>query len=254
MNENLPDERLVAPDMDSVSKPKDMRLIAPKIEILHTGIKTYQLRIGRMTDAQRRNYNELFCKWCIPYSENKLDFAAIFANSNPVIAEIGFGMGQATAIIAEEHPGINYIGIEVHKPGIGRLMGLAEGKHLTNLRIIEHDALEALQAMFDDNSVSAFHIFFPDPWQKKRHNKRRLITRGRTDLIASKLIHGGYLYMVTDWDDYAAWALKELTDTPNLINKYNGFAPRQEWRPVTKFEARGEEQGRKIKELYFVKQ
>lgn len=262
------------------------------MEGLHTGIKTYQLRIGRMTDAQRRNYTELSSKWCIPYTSNKgidesdradggegvqrgdaadgigaqrgdgtgggegvqAGLAAIFGNDNPVTVEIGFGMGAATAIIAKEHPENNYIGIEVHKPGIGRLMGLIEEKHLNNIRIIEHDALEALEDMFCCGSVEAFHIFFPDPWPKKRHNKRRLITRPRTDLIASRLATGGYLYMVTDWEDYAQWALRELTATEGLVNKYDGFAPRQTWRPDTKFETRGTNQGRGIRELYFVKE
>lgn len=254
------------------------------MEGLHSGIKTYQIRIGRMTDAQRRNYDALCGKWCITTSldssfdtrlpsqiagagggedmqlqgsrscKDKLDFASIFGNCNPVTVEIGFGMGAATAVIAEEHPEINYIGIEVHKPGIGRLMGLIEEKHLANIRIIEHDALEALESVFEDGSVAAFHIFFPDPWPKKRHNKRRLITRPRTDLLAAKLKIGGYLYMVTDWEDYAQWALRELTATPHLTNKYDGYAKRQEWRPDTKFETRGEKEGRQIRELYFCRE
>lgn len=240
------------------------------MEELHTGIKTYQLRIGRMTDGQRKNYEELKDKWCIPYTaDGHLDFAAIFGNSRSVTVEIGFGMGTATALIAEAHPDKNYIGIEVHKPGIGRLVGLIEEKHLTNLRIIEHDALEALENMFPaveavsglpsgspsrGTCIEAFHIFFPDPWPKKRHSKRRLVTRPRTDLIASRLALGGYLYMVTDWEDYAQWALRELSATPGLVNKYADFAPRQEWRPVTKFESRAAEQGREVRELYFVKQ
>lgn len=220
----------------------------------NSGVKTYQLRIGRMTDAQRRNYAELSCKWCIPYKAEVTDFAAIFGNGNPITVEIGFGMGQATAVIAESNPQINYIGIEVHKPGIGRMMGMIEEKGIKNVRIIEHDAIEALGNMFEDNSVSAFHVFFPDPWPKKRHNKRRLITRPRTDLLASRLSPGGYLYMVTDWEEYAQWALKELTATEHLVNRYDGYAERQSWRPDTKFEMRGNAQGRTIRELYFVKQ
>lgn len=220
---------------------------------LHSGIKTYQLRIGRMTEAQKRNYEMLSCKWCIPYKAQVTDFADVFQNDNPIVVEIGFGMGSATAIIAEENPNINYIGIEVHKPGIGRLIGIIEEKGLTNIRVIEHDALEALEGMFSDGYVAAFHVFFPDPWPKKRHNKRRLITRPRTDLLARKLKEGGYLYMATDWEEYASWALEELTNTPLLYNKYTAFAERQSWRPDTKFEDKGCKQGRTIRELYFVK-
>lgn len=224
------------------------------MEGLHSGIKTYQIRIGRMTEAQKRNYAAGSKQWIVNSEGNKLDFASIFGNRNPVTVEIGFGMGAATAVIAEEHPEINYIGIEVHKPGIGALIGMIEEKGINNIRIIEQDALEALENMFEDGSAAAFHIFFPDPWPKKRHNKRRLVTRPRTDLLASKLMKGGYLYMVTDWEDYAQWALRELTATPHLVNKYDGYAKRQEWRPNTKFEMRAKKEGRIIRELYFARE
>ena len=162
-------------------------------------------------------------------------------------------MGTATAQIAAEHPDINYIGIEVHTPGVGRLLGEIRNRDLKNLYIIEHDALEVLETMVVDGSVNGFHIFFPDPWQKKRHYKRRMIQRPRTDLLASKLAPEGYLYFVTDWQAYADSAIEELTQTPGLHNKFDGFAPHQEWRPQTKFERKGLEQGRVINELYFVK-
>lgn len=216
-------------------------------------IKTYQIRIGRMTDAQRKNYAELSPKWGVPFKNEPLDFAALFANGNPVTIEIGFGMGSATVELAARNPGMNYIGIEVHKPGIGRLLGEVEARGIENLRVIEHDALEVLEAMAADSSVAAFHIFFPDPWQKKRHHKRRLVRRPNTDLLARKLMPGGYICMATDWEEYAESALEELSATPGLKNKYDGFAPRQRWRPETKFESRAIRYGRAVKDLLFEK-
>ena len=192
--------------------------------------------------------------WCIPFENKKLNFLDIFGNTNPVIVEIGFGMGAATAIIAEKNPDINYVGIEVHRPGVGRLLGEIKKRNLKNIYIIEHDAIEVLQQMVVDGSVDGLHIFFPDPWQKKKHHKRRLIQRPRTDLLASKLAPGGYLYFVTDWQEYAESALEELSKTPGLKNKYESFAPHQNWRPETKFEKKGLEQDRTISELYFEKE
>ena len=209
-------------------------------------IKTFVLRTGRMTDAQQQNYTDLSGRWCIP-------FADIFENTNPVVIEIGFGMGAATAVIAQQNPQINYIGIEVHRPGVGRLLGEIERNNLSNLFIIEHDALEVLEYMIPDNSVSGFHIFFPDPWPKKRHHKRRLLQRPRTDLIARKLEKDGYIYAVTDWEPYAEFALEQLTQTPLLENRYSGFAEKQEWRPETKFERKGLQAERVIREMYFIR-
>ena len=225
----------------------------PSANPFYRAVKTYVLRAGRMTSAQERDYAELSPVWCIPFENKKINFLDIFGNTNPVVIEIGFGMGTATAQIAAEHPDINYIGIEVHTPGVGRLLGEIRNRDLKNLYIIEHDALEVLETMVVDGSVNGFHIFFPDPWQKKRHYKRRMIQRPRTDLLASKLAQGGYLYFVTDWQAYADSALEELNQTPTLHNKYESFAPHQEWRPQTKFERKGLEQGRTINELFFVK-
>lgn len=219
----------------------------------YRAVKTYVLRAGRMTAAQERDYAELSNVWCIPYENKKLNFLDIFGNTNPVVIEIGFGMGTATAIIAEQNPDINYIGIEVHTPGVGKLLGEIRSRDLKNLYIIEHDALEVLENMVVDGSVNGFHIFFPDPWQKKRHHKRRMIQRPRTDLFAKKLASGGYLYFVTDWQEYADFALDQLSCTPGLLNKYSGFAEHQEWRPKTKFEKKGLAKEHIINELYFIK-
>ena len=222
--------------------------------IIRREIKTFVLRASRMSDAQKRDYETLSAKWCIPFEKKNLNFADIFGNSNPVVVEIGFGMGAATAIIAEQNPNINYLGIEVHTPGVGRLLGNIRDNNLQNLYIIEHDAMEVLEFMIPDNSVSGFHVFFPDPWPKKKHHKRRLMQRPRTNLLAKKLYAGGYIYMATDWEPYAEFALEELNLTETMKNKYEGFAPHQEWRPETKFEHKGLVAERKISEIFFVKE
>ncbi|MDR3334477.1 MAG: tRNA (guanosine(46)-N7)-methyltransferase TrmB [Treponema sp.] len=214
-------------------------------------IKSYVLRAGRMSDAQRRSYTAGFSQYGVPFVPRPLDYQGLFGNNNPVIIEIGFGMGIATAMIAQDHPALNYLGIEVHRPGIGRLLWEIEKRGLGNIRIIEHDAVEVLEGMIPDRSVQGFHIFFPDPWPKKRHHKRRLITRPFTGLLAAKLRSGGYLYMVTDWADYGAWALAELTATKGLVNAWDGFAPPQTWRPSTKFEQKGLDKHHEVYELYF---
>ncbi|WP_407429305.1 tRNA (guanosine(46)-N7)-methyltransferase TrmB [Treponema sp.] len=224
-----------------------------KTDGIHREIHTFVLRQGHFTASERKAYEELHEQFCVPYSEKKLDFETVFGNKNPVVIEIGFGMGKATAIIAENNPQINYLGIEVHKPGVGKLLGEIREKNLNNLRIIEHDAMEVLTEQINDESVSAFHIFFPDPWQKKRHFKRRLVQRPRTDLMAKKLVKDGYLYFVTDWLPYAEFGLEQLSVTDGLKNKYEKYAPHQQWRPETRFEQKGLDANRVITELMFVK-
>ncbi len=223
-----------------------------KDAVLRT-VHTFVLRAGRMTDAQKKAYETLSPRWCVPFNEFPINFIDVFDNVNPVTIEIGFGMGAATAIIAQNNPEKNYLGLEVHRPGVGRLLNEIEAKNLSNLYIIEHDAIEVLEKMIPDESVSAFHIFFPDPWPKKKHHKRRLVQRPRTEILAKKLAPGGYIYMATDWEPYAEFALEELTLTEGLKNKYDRYAPHQEWRPETKFENKGLKADRKICELFFEK-
>lgn len=216
-------------------------------------IKTYVMRSGRMSENEKRSYENLHQVWCIPFEHKTLNYTEIFNNTNPVIVEIGFGMGQATSLIAQKNPNINYIGIEVHVPGVGRLLGDIKRNQLKNLFIIEHDAVEVLETMIPDNSLAGFHIFFPDPWPKKKHHKRRLMQRPNTNLLASKLSPNSYIYFATDWEEYAQSALEELNLTENLHNKYENFAPHQDWRPRTKFEQKGIDEGRQIYELIFEK-
>jgi tRNA (guanine-N7-)-methyltransferase len=180
-----------------------------------------------------------------------MDYAAVFGNGAPVIAEIGFGMGTATAIIAADNPEKNYLGIEVHRPGIGRLLWEIEQRSLSNIRIIEHDAVEVFEKMIPPLSLEGIHLFFPDPWPKTRHHKRRLVQRPFTHTLAARLKPNGYLYMVTDWEDYALSALDELAATNPLVNTCGGFAESREWRPRTSFERKGLAKAHQVRELFF---
>ena len=191
----------------------------------------------------------------IPYSEKFIDFSCYFGNQNSVTVEIGFGMGKATAEIAEKNPGNNYLGIEVFRAGIGKLLWEIGQRSLNNIRIIEHDAVEVIGNMIAPLSVSAFHIFFPDPWPKKRHHKRRLIQKPFAELLVSRLRIGGYLYMISDWEHYAEEALEVFSMIPELCNPHReGFAQGLSWRPQTKFEKKGIEKDHIIKEIYLVKE
>ena len=220
---------------------------------LHYSIKSFVLRSGRISAAQKKSY-ESGGNFIIPYSKNKADFSQYFGNNNPLTVEIGFGMGKATAEIAEANPGNNYVGIEVFKAGIGKLLWEIKERSLTNIRIIEHDAVEVIENMVNPSSIAAFHIFFPDPWPKKRHHKRRLIKKPFAESLVSKLIPGGYIYMVSDFENYAEDTLTIFSALPELVNPYgNTFAEGISWRPPTKFEKKGIEKNHPIKEIYFLK-
>ena len=216
-------------------------------------IRSFVLRTGRKTAAQMRAYDSLAEQFVIPFENRELDFNGIFGNNNPVTAEIGFGMGGATAVIAANNPEKNYIGIEVHRPGIGKLLWEIERRTLSNIRIIEYDAVLVFERMIPPGSLEGIHLFFPDPWPKKRHHKRRLVKRPFTGTLASRLQSGAYLYMVTDWEDYASWALAELEATGALVNSCSGFSLPQSWRPRTRFEAKGLEKNHEVRELFFEK-
>ena len=232
----------IAPDPDNIGELRNRR------------IRSYVLRSGRMSSAQKRSYEKKFTAFGLKGGEKGIiQSSELFGNNGPLVIEIGFGMGLATASIAGQNPGINYLGIDVHRPGIGRLLWEIEKRNLKNIRIAEGDAVEIIDNRIGEESVSALHIFFPDPWPKKRHHKRRLISRPFTDLLSAKLISGGYFYMVTDWIDYADWALRELSATPGMTNKYAAFADRQSWRPETEFEKKGLLKNHEIRELFFVK-
>jgi len=216
-------------------------------------IKSYVIRKGHFTEAQQKAYDLLSGSFIIPFSEENIDFKSAFGNENGVTLEIGFGSGFATAALAEENPHKNYLGIEVHKPGIGRLLWEIEKRSLSNIRIIEYDAVLTIEKMIRTESLEAAHVFFPDPWPKKKHRKRRLMQRPFTKTLSGCLKKDGYLYMVTDWEDYAFHALEELKTTEGLYNFFEGFAPPQNWRPQTRFEQKGIAKEHKICELFFKK-
>lgn len=206
-----------------------------------------------MSSGQRAAYDSLKDIHCIAYENSLLDFKKIFPRQDLFFLEIGFGMGDVTHSIAEKNPDKGYIGIEVHTPGVGKLLSEIEKKGLKNLKAIEHDAVEVLENMIPDSSLDGIHIFFPDPWQKKKHNKRRLIQPGFTKLLASKLKKGAYLYAVSDWEDYAEQILKVFSGEETLRNSFESWADPQIWRTETKFERKGLKKDHRIREVYFEK-
>jgi tRNA (guanine-N7-)-methyltransferase len=180
-----------------------------------------------------------------------IDLEQAFGRQAPKILEIGFGMGGATAEIAAANPDIDYLGVEVHSPGVGNLCKLIAEKELSNLRIIRHDAVEVLDNMLADGSLDGVHIFFPDPWHKKRHNKRRLIQAPLVEKLVKKLKPGGYLHAATDWEDYAIQIMEVFSANSDLANSADGYAPRPDYRPLTKFEARGIKLGHGVWDIIF---
>jgi tRNA (guanine-N7-)-methyltransferase len=214
-------------------------------------IRSYVLRQGRMSNAQRRAYDELLARYAIPYAPVALDLAAAFGRDAPTILEIGFGMGETTAEIAQSHPENNYVGVEVHSPGVGSLLKLIDERRLANLRIIQHDAAEVVEHMLAPGCLTGIHVFFPDPWPKKRHHKRRLIQPHFVHLLASRLRVGGYLHLATDWEEYAVQILDVVSAEPTLTNTTEGFAPRPSHRPLTKFEVRGRKLGHGVWDVLF---
>lgn len=189
----------------------------------------------------------------VPYAPAPLDLDATFGRTARRIVEIGFGMGESTALLAARHPENDYLGIEVHTPGVGNLLKLIDAEHLTNVRLIQHDAVEVFSHMLPEGSLDGVHIFFPDPWPKKRHHKRRLIQPPLVSLVASRLKPGGYLHLATDWVEYADQMLAVLAAEPLLRNTTSAFAPRPDSRPQTKFESRGLKLGHEVRDLLFVR-
>ena len=214
-------------------------------------IRSFVLRQGRLNDTQQRAIDTGMPLFGVVYAEQCLDLNQLFGREAPKILEIGFGMGESTASIAQSHPGQDFLGIEVHTPGVGSLLRQIQELGLNNLRLIQHDAVEVLQHMIADASLDGVHIFFPDPWPKKRHHKRRLIQTNFVALLVGKLKPGGYLHMATDWQEYAEWAMEMLQAEPQLSNTAPGYAPQPDYRPLTKFERRGLKLGHGVWDLIF---
>lgn len=215
------------------------------------GIRSFVLRAGRITAAQQRALATLAPRWCLPYADAVPDWDAVFGRAAPRVLEIGFGMGDATAQIAAARGDTDFIGVEVHAPGVGALLQHIDALGLSNLRIVQHDAVAVLQQMIAPQSLAGLHIYFPDPWPKKRHHKRRLIQPDFVRLAASRLRPGGYLHCATDWQPYAEHMLAVLSAEPALCNTAKDYAPRPPWRPQSKFERRGLALGHGVWDLLF---
>jgi tRNA (guanine-N7-)-methyltransferase len=216
-------------------------------------VRSYVLRQGRVSNAQQRAWDTLYPRYGIPLSDHPLDAQGVFGRAAPLIVEIGSGMGETSVAIAHAHPGNDYIAIEVHLPGVGSLLKAIDEAGLTNLRVIRHDAVDVLEKMVADASLAGLHIFFPDPWPKKRHNKRRLIQPPLVALAARKLAPAGYIHLATDWIPYAEHMLEVLAAEPLLENTAKDYAARPAYRPETKFETRGLKLGHGVRDLVFRK-
>ncbi|MFH4354102.1 MAG: tRNA (guanosine(46)-N7)-methyltransferase TrmB [Neisseriaceae bacterium] len=217
------------------------------------GNRSYVLRQGLITVLQTRAIKEGLPIWGLPYGKEIIKLDEIFGRTNAKILEIGFGMGHTIAEMARRQPDLDYLGIEVYSPGVGNLLHLIKQEGLTNIRIIQYDAVQVLESMLQDEALTGVHIYFPDPWPKRRHHKRRLIQAPFIQLLVQKVKKSGYIHLATDWKEYAYQMLEVLTAEKTLVNKFTAFAPRPAERPLTKFELRGQRLGHSSWDLLFEK-
>ena len=216
-------------------------------------IRSYVNRRVHDTAGQRAARERLLPRYGIPYAPALLDRQAVFGRTAPLVLEIGFGMGETTAAIALARPEIDFLGVEVYPAGVGALLRRLDEQAIGNVRVIQHDAVEVLRDMIAPDSLAGVHVYFPDPWPKARHHKRRLIQPAFVAALVGRLAPGGYLHCATDWEPYAAQMLEVLSAEPALANTAEGFAPRPEWRPLTKFEQRGLRLGHGVWDLMFTR-
>ena len=228
-----------------------MAIDAPAATTRHRSIRSFVLRQGRFSPAQQRAYESLLPRFGIAFARAPMDLNRVFGRAAPKILEIGFGMGETTAAIAKARPDDDFLAIEVHSPGIGGLLKLIDAEQLSNIRIVQHDAVEVIEHMLAPATLAGAHVFFPDPWPKKRHHKRRLLRDTFVRTLAQRLLPGGYLHVATDWEDYAVEILATLRAEPMLANTSADFAPRPAYRPLTKFERRGLKLGHGVWDLLF---
>lgn len=218
-------------------------------------IRSFVLRTGRLTSGQQEALDNEWPRLGIEYQPAELCWEEVFGNKNPVVIEIGFGNGESLATMAKAEPNTNFLGIEVHTPGVGHLLGLAASMELTNLRVMKHDAIDILEHMVPDASLEKLQLFFPDPWHKKRHHKRRIVQPEFLSLVAKKLGSGGVFHMATDWEPYAEHAHHFLTHHPAFRNSETNarYSPKPAYRPTTKFETRGQRLGHKVCDLIWIR-
>ena len=219
----------------------------------HPPIRSYVLRQGRFSRGQQRAHAELLPRWGVPFHPGPLDFPGLFGRTAPVIVEVGSGMGETTARIARENPANDYLAIEVHSPGVGSLLKQLEEDGSTNVRVAQHDAVEVMREMVAPGSLAGIHVFFPDPWPKKRHHKRRLLQPAFVALLVERMKPGAYLHVATDWQEYAEYVLSVLKNNPLLVNTATDYAPRPAYRPQTKFESRGLKLGHGVWDIIFTR-
>ena len=212
--------------------------------------RSYRLRGVRITPAQQEARDNLWAKFGVEFQESEIDLGSLFPKSQPLVMEVGYGMGEATWQIAKANPDINYLGVEVHMPGVGKLMARLDEYELTNVRLIERDVFEVLYYMVKGSSLDGVHLFFPDPWPKKRHFKRRIVNERFLSDIAAKLKPGGYLHIATDWVPYAEW-IKEVFSQTKLFT--GGVTERPNWRPLTRFEGQGISKDHAVNDFRFLK-
>lgn len=245
-----PDETNESDGFDGNMEAKDSADAAGTLR--HRRIRSFVTRAGRVSTGQRRALDEFGPRFVVPYAPQPLDWDAAFGRHAPRVLEIGFGMGGTTAEIASARPADDFLGIEVHEPGVGALLKLIGEQALTNIRVVQHDAVEVLEHMIAADSLDGVHIYFPDPWHKARHHKRRLVQPKFVALLVSRLKPGGYIHLATDWQNYAEQMLEVLSAEPALENTAGSdYAPRPEYRPVTKFERRGLKLGHGVWDLVF---
>ena len=213
-------------------------------------VRSYSIRGSRITDAQRQAKDALQKVHGIEFTQQEINLSEIFPKSEQVIMEIGFGMGEATAIIAKNHPNNGYIAVDVHPPGIGKLLARIVENELTNLKVIEEDVHVVLQHMIPNESLDGIHLFFPDPWPKKKHNKRRIVNEGFLALIHPKLKNGGFIHIATDWVPYAI-SIQEVFAESTLFT--GGVIDKPEWRPVTRFEGQGIDKDHAVNDMMYTK-
>ncbi|WP_439234624.1 tRNA (guanosine(46)-N7)-methyltransferase TrmB [Lonepinella koalarum] len=222
-------------------------------------VRSFVLRTGRLSEYQRQMMNDNWANYGVDYQDELFDFAKIYGNSHPVVLEIGFGMGKSLVEMAAQHPDRNYLGIEVHTPGVGACLAYALEKGVKNLRVMCHDATEVLRDCIAENSLGGLQLFFPDPWQKAKHHKRRIVQPAFVETVAKKLQTGGFIHFATDWGNYAEHMLGVLQSVQSAVgirnvSITNDYIERPDFRPLTKFEQRGHKLGHRVWDLYFIKE